>query len=118
MAETIALIITACFGSSGMTALILAVLQRRWAKQDRKEDKEDSREDKNDEKLTAVVAALKVLMVERVRWLGGKYINANSITLTDKETLEDMYTSYKELGGNGHLETIMGEIENLPVKLH
>ena len=49
----------ACVGSSGLTAIILALLQRRWSKADKRD---------------AVVAGLKVLTVDRVRYLGKCYI--------------------------------------------
>jgi hypothetical protein len=94
-------IVVACLGSSGLTAIVLALLQRKWACQDRQD---------------AIVAGLKVLTVDRVRYLGRSYINAHSISLEDKENLQDMYRAYKSLGGNGHLETVMAEIERLPVQ--
>lgn len=94
-------IAVACLGSSGLTAIVLAILQRRWSCQDRQD---------------AIVAGLKVLTVDRVRYLGRSYINAHGISLEDKENLQDMYRAYKALGGNGHLETVMAEIERLPVR--
>ena len=94
-------IAAACLGSSGLTAIVLAVLQRRWSCQDRQD---------------AIVAGLKVLTVDRVRYLGRHYINDRSISLEDKENLIDMYRAYKALGGNGHLETVMAEVERLPVE--
>ena len=94
-------IAAACLGSSGLTAIVLAVLQRRWSCQDKQD---------------ALVAGLKVLTVDRVRYLGRCYISNHSITLDDKENLQDMYRAYKALGGNGHLETVMAEVERLPVK--
>ena len=93
-------IIIACLGSSGLTAIILAVLQRRWAKSDKQD---------------AVVAGLKVLTVDRVRYLGRCYILDGKITLEDRENLADMYRAYKALGGNGHLETIISEVRKLPI---
>lgn len=105
MMETMAGILAACLGSSGLTAIILAVLQRRWAKAD-----------KRDAKMDAVVAGLKVLTVDRVRYLGKCYISDRSISLEDKENLEEMYRAYKGLGGNGHLQTVMDEVDRLPVQ--
>ena len=90
----------ACVGSSGLTAIILALLQRRWSKADKRD---------------AVVAGLKVLTVDRVRYLGKCYIADGKITLEDKENLQDMYRPYKDLGGNGHLETVMAEVNHLPI---
>ena len=92
--------ILACLGSSGLTAIILALLQRRWAKHDKQD---------------AVVEGLKVLTVDRVRYLGKCYIMDKEITLEDKENLQDMYRAYKSLGGNGHLETVLAEVNRLPV---
>lgn len=61
---------------SGVTAIILALLQRKWAK----DDKQD-----------AVVDGLKVLTIDRVRYLGKCYIADGEITLEDKENLEEMH---------------------------
>ena len=97
-------ILLACLGSSGLMALLLAVLQRKWAKAD-----------KRDEKMDAVVDGLKVLTVDRVRYLGKCYISDKEISLEDKENLQEMYRAYKALGGNGHLTTVMEEVERLPI---
>lgn len=89
---------------SGVMAILLAWLNRKWAKADR-----------HDARLDAVVDGVKVLTVDRVRYLGKCYIDDQSITLDDREALEDMYRAYKALGGNGHLETVMSEVRHLPV---
>lgn len=83
-----------------MTALILALLQRKWAKDDKRD---------------AMVEALKVLMIDRVRYLGQCYVDRGEIALADKETLAEMHRAYKALGGNGHLDMIMDEVEALPL---
>lgn len=93
-------VLTACACSSGLTGLVLALLQRHWSKQ----DKQDS-----------IVSALKVLTVDRVRYLAQCYIRDGDITLEDKETLQDMHRAYKALGGNGHLDTAMEAVEKLPI---
>ncbi len=98
--EIVIAIIGACTGS-GVTAIVLAALQHRWAKSDKQD---------------AIVGALKVLMIDRVRHLGGKYIADKSVTLADKETLEDMHRAYKALGGNGHLDTVMHGVRELPIR--
>ena len=98
--EIVQIVISAVTGS-GVTAIILALLQRKWA-----------RDDKSD----AIVEALKVLMVDRVRHLGQAYIAAGSVSLSDKEALEEMHRAYKALGGNGHLNTIMAEVDDLPLR--
>lgn len=89
---------------SGVSSIVVVLLQRKWAKQD-----------KHDERVDALVDATKVQIIDRVRWLGKQYINDGVIHLEDKENLIEMYNAYKRLGGNGHLETIMAEIRQLKV---
>ena len=50
-----------------------------------------------------------------MRYLGKCYIADGKIPLEDKENLQDMYRAYKDLGGNGHLETVMAEVNHLPI---
>ena len=89
---------------AGIMAIVLAWFQRKW----KKEDTEDSR-------IAAIVAAQKVLMDDRVHCLAKQYIEAGEITLEDKERLKEMYKTYKALGGNGHLETAVAEVDKLRV---
>ena len=102
--DTVAQIILAAFGGGGLSAIIVALLNRHWSKQD-----------KEDDKLTALVAAQKVIMIDRVRHLGQCYINKGCISLLDKENLLEMHKAYKALGGNGHLDTVISEIDELPI---
>lgn len=102
--ETIIVALIGAVTGSGVSAIVVACLQRKWAK----EDKQDARVD-------ALVDANKVLMVDRVRMLGKQYISQGEIHLEDKENLVEMYKAYKKLGGNGHLETVMSEVKSLKV---
>ena len=111
MSDTILAALIAAVSSSGVTGIILAILNRKWSRSDRRE----AQEHQEDKKLDAVVAGLKVLTVDRVRYLGQCYIDNHEITLADKENLREMYQAYKELGGNGHLEVVMREVERLPI---
>lgn len=56
-------IVLAVLGSTGVSSIVVALLQRHWSKRDR----EDSRID-------ALVTAQQVLMIGRVRHLGRDYI--------------------------------------------
>lgn len=102
--EIVVTLLSVCLGSSGLTAIILALLQRKWTK-----------EDKKDARVDALVAAQKVIMIDRVRSLSKDHIITGEISLEEKETIKDMFAAYKALGGNGHLNTIMAEIDKLKV---
>lgn len=98
-------IILAVIGSSGIASIVVACLQRHWSKKD-----------KGDARIDALVEAQQVMMIDRVRYLGRNYIKNGYVALQDKENLCSMYAAYKALGGNGHLETIMSEVDRLEVK--
>jgi hypothetical protein len=99
-----AILIGVC-GCTGIFNLVTVILQHRW-----------SRQEKKDERIDALVEAQMVIMVDRVRFLGRAYIKEGRISLSDKENLHGMYRAYKVLGGNGHLETVMDEVDNLEVR--
>ncbi len=90
---------------SGIMVIVQMVIQRKW-----------QLEDRSSEKMDAQTTALKVIMIDRVRHLGREYIQQGYITLEDKETLKEMYDSYKALGGNGHLLMLMTEVNKLEVR--
>lgn len=90
---------------SGIMAIVLAALQRKWQNEDRSKDLVDAKTE-----------ALKVLMIDRVRTLGREFVKQGYIVLEDKETIDEMYKSYKDLGGNGHLTTLMTEVNKLEVR--
>lgn len=104
MSEALLVALIAAITGSGVSSIIIVLLQRKWSKQDR-----------HDERVDALVEANKVLMIDKVRELGKRYITSGEIHLEDKENLKEMYSAYKRLGGNGHLDTIMSEIEHLKV---
>lgn len=103
--EILLTLISVVVGSSGLSAVIVAILNHRWAAKKG-----------TSTKLDALLEAQKVLMIDRVRYLGECYIIRGHITLDEKENLVEMYQAYKNLGGNGHLKTVMEEVHRLPVR--
>ena len=71
--------------------------------------------DKEDAKIAALIEAQKLIMQGKVDYLGSKFIAEGKISLRNKEMLRDMHKAYKNLGGNGHLDTIMREVDKLPI---
>lgn len=85
---------------AGLMNIIQSCIQRKWQK---------------DDKSDAIVDGLKVLLVDRVKYLVKCHIKDGEISLSDKENLKDMHNAYKALGGNGHLDTAMAELDNIKV---
>ena len=102
--ESLIIALIGALTGSGVSSIVVVLLQRKWSKQDTR-----------DERVDALVDANKVLMIDKVRYLGKKYIADGEIHLEDKENLKEMYSAYKRLGGNGHLDTIMDEVDHLKV---
>ena len=102
--ESVIVALIGALTGSGISSIVVVLLQRKWAKQD-----------KHDERVDALVEANKVLMIDKVKSLGKKYIEEGEIHLEDKENIQDMYKAYKKLGGNGHLDTVMNEVNHLKV---
>ena len=100
-----ATILLAVLGSSGVSTVIVAVLQHYWQK------KEES-----DERIDALMAAQRATMEERIRYLVQHYAGKKQITLAEKANLRDMHKCYVGVGGNGNLDTEMSELEKIEVK--
>lgn len=101
-------ILIAIVGSSGIWAVILAIIQRRWKKKD---------EDKiNPKQFELLIHSQKLLLADRIRYLGTWYIYKGDITLDDKGNLHDMFEVYQSLDGKqDHLDVIIDEVNNLKI---
>lgn len=98
---------------SGIMAILLAALQRKWAKT----DAEKAQGKVDPKKIDAMCEAIKTIMVKEIRYLGTCHVYAKKISMADKQTIEEMYTAYKQLpGANGHCRTIMEEVRKLEIK--
>lgn len=101
---------------SGLMAILLAWLQRKWKKEDDKAARKVATDTAQDDRIDAMCEALKVLMVKEIRYIGTGHITRKEISLADKMQMQEMYAAYKRLpGANGHCTPVMEEVEKLPV---
>lgn len=96
------------FLSAGIGAGFMAIVNTIISHRLKKNDKED-------ERMVALTEAQKLLMQDKVRYLGSKFIEEKKISLENKEMLQAMHKAYQNLGGNGHLDTVMDEVDRLPI---
>lgn len=101
---------------------------RKAVKEDRAEEKsENEKKDKArntdnrvrevEKKVDALMESQKYILYDRIRYLGQAYINEREIDFDDRRILNDMHNSYHNgLGGNGDLDILMKEVNNLPLK--
>lgn len=117
-------------------------IKRKWEKQDKNEDKKDQMEEKIDklaEQLSALTdkvdklsaeldkevtdadlknrclqAGLREMLYDRIKYLCKKYVSDGKLREEEYKSLNRMWSVYHEdLGGNGYLDSEMGEIEKL-----
>ena len=90
-------IIVAIFASTGFWAFITRVMQR-------KDEKSPDRQ------------MLLGLAHDRICYLAEKYIQRHGVTRDEYENLNDyLVKPYKALGGNGTVDRLMEEVDNLPI---
>lgn len=114
MSETVIIaIIGGLLGGSAVAALINQIGESIRQKRKRTYDKADS----NDADVSALKTGLKWVIYDRIRYLGQNYIAQKKIDFDDRRILNEMHKCYHDgLGGNGDLDTLMHEVNSLPLK--
>ena len=130
--EFIATVIGIIIGSSALTVLLNKLHDRWKIKQERKNLKEDKAEEKEDlvgglqksndsqeerltiheEKLNFIGEGIKYLLLDKIIFLGSKYIRRNAISMEERKIIKAMYDIYHNgLHGNGDADFIMKGVE-------
>lgn len=107
--------------------LIIWHLNRKAKKDDDAEAEEKAEEKKaeNDEKewkkhtdetIEALAIGVRVILMDRIRYLGQEYIKDGEVDFDDRRLLNQMHSVYHNtLGGNGDLDILMKEVDELPL---
>lgn len=109
---------------SGVTSIVLWLLDRKAQKEDTaaasqtadcaargKEIKAIS------DKVDAMYLADRLILSDRIKHLGKTYIARCEITAEELEDIMAMHECYHtDLGGNGFLDNIMRQVQELPIK--
>ena len=106
-------------------ALVKVIGESLAFRRERKAKKEDTKridieewKKEVDKKLEALCEAEKLNMFDRIRHIGQAYIAEGEVDIDDRRLLNDMHRSYHSgLGGNGDLDVLMKEVNELPLKL-
>lgn len=61
-------------------------------------------------------AAMRIILDDRLCWLGAKYLATGHITAEQLKVYQKMHDAYVSLGGNGYHKTLMAKIDALPIK--
>lgn len=97
-------IVIAILGSGALSTLVTCLFNYLQSK-NKKED--------------GIQAGVRMLLYDRIKTRGKRYIAAGEITTEELNDLISMHKIYhNELGGNGFLDTLMSQVRELPLKLH
>ena len=106
-------IIIAVLGGSALSALITQVGNYISDRRKRKDTVEDKAEDKD----AALKQGMKLLLADKLQYLGLRYIAEGEIAFTNRKMLNEMHSVYHNgLGGNGDFDDLMEELNELPIK--
>lgn len=106
-------IIIAVLGGSALSALITQVGNYISDRRKRKDAVEDKAEDKD----AALKQGIKLLLADKIQYLGLRYIEEGEVTFSNKKMLNEMHSVYHNgLGGNGDYDDLMEEFNELPLK--
>ena len=93
------------------------VIMSRMARHDKKEDQAEADKVETAKQVASIRTAVMLLMLDKIKHLGLRFIADGSITYEDRSLLHRMHDNYhNELGGNGDLDQIMEDIDRLPLK--
>jgi hypothetical protein len=117
---------------SFISNIVMFKIQRNAAKEDKKEEldgwkneiidrlgKDENKTDYVANKIDEIKQGQKIILYDRIRYLGKNYIKAGEIEFDDRAILHKMHNAYKALGGDDEgddLSTIMKEIDELKTK--
>lgn len=92
--------------------LILHLMQRH----ERKIERKDECQKQMSQKIDAIAKGVMLLELDKIKYLGLRYIREEGITYEDRALLHKMHENYhNELGGNGDLDQIMSDVDDLPL---
>lgn len=90
---------------------------RKAAAEDKAAENTSGKVKNLEDKVDALVEANRYILYDRIRYLGQCYIDEKEIDFDDRRILNKMHESYHYgLEGNGDLDTLMDEVNHLPLK--
>ena len=105
----------------GVSVAIIGVIGQiilgRISRSDARKDKAEERQDAVSQQIASIRTAVMLLMLDQIKRLGLRYISDGEISYEDRRLLHRMHDNYhNDLGGNGDLNQIMEDVDELPLK--
>ena len=102
MKDLILTLAVAIIGSGALSALIAGLFTRKAEKKRRN---------------GGLISGVRMILYERIKYLGRHYIERGFIEADELEDLIEMHNTYHdELEGNGFLDKLMADVKKLPIR--
>lgn len=111
--ENTLVVIGAVLSSSALTALITQ-LGSWWREKAARKSKKETAEDKE---IAALKAGVMFILYDRIKHIALCHLRDGEISFADRAMLHKMHGVYHDgLGGNGDLDGLMSNVDELPLK--
>lgn len=112
-------IVVAVLGGSVGAAIVtglINLIQWRLNRGATKQDRAVAQQTAEAQKLDSIANALRLLLYNEIKHQSKQYIRDKSITTEDLEDILEMHRLYHDdLGGNGFLDSVIRQVQNLPI---
>lgn len=99
------------------TAELFETVEELREKEAEKKEEIDEKLKRIEEQNKAQSEAIKLILLDRILWLGKSYIDKGEISFDDRKRFHAMHNSYHNgLGGNGDADLIVEAVDALPLK--
>lgn len=113
-------LLTIFAGASGAAVikLIDGVVQWFLNRKAKKEDNIEQAKTDLEEKVDALQTGMMAMFLDRIQYLCKTYLKDGEIEIEDRRRLHIMHDVYHNvLGGNGDLDSLMEQVDDLPLKV-
>lgn len=110
--DNVFMLVAAIIGSGGTTAVVSAII----AKNNAKKQASCADQVRQAAQVSALIVAVMLILQDRIDFIAHRAIEIGYVSEKTKKFVKKAHAAYKSLGGNGDLDDVMEDFEELPVK--
>lgn len=103
-------------GGAALIKLLDNIIQFSLQRRAKRKDNGQKEKTELEKQVDAIQQCLMVSMLDRIQYLCRCYIRDEKITIEDRRRLHQMHKGYKAVGGNGDLDDLLAQVDELPLK--
>ena len=113
--ETLILLLSGAAGAA-MIKLLDGLLQFALQRRAKRQDDGQARKTEMEKRIDAIADCMMVTMLDRIQYLSKCYIKDGCVDVEDLRRLHIMHEKYHAVGGNGDLDKLIAQVDELPYK--